>query len=109
MEEHKIKVIDWIKSSMNYNEGVSLVIELSGRQGLLSQFAGKENKLKDKLAYELCKVAGLANHTNWKLLIENIDDYGSDDFDQRLKSNQTRVAPRGSKEAIDVFCETRKE
>ena len=109
MEEHKIKVIDWIKSGMNYFEGVSLVITLSGRQGLLSQFAGKENKLKDKLAYELCKVAGLANHINWKLLIENIDDYGSDDFDQRLKSNQTRVAPRGSKEAIDVFRERRNE
>ena len=49
MEEHKVKVIDWIKSGMNYKEGVSLVIKLSGRPGLLAQFAGKENKLKDKL------------------------------------------------------------
>ena len=103
MEEHKVKVIDWIKSGMNYNEGISLVIKLSGRQGLLSQFAGKENKLKDKLAYELCKVAGLANHTNWKLLIENVNYYGSEDFEQRLKSNSIRVAPLRSSETVSDF------
>ena len=103
MEEHKIKVIAWIKSGMNYNEGVSLVIKLSGRPGLLAQFAGKENKLKDKLAYELCKVAGLANHTNWKLLIENVDYYGSEDFDQRLKCNSIRVAKKRSREADTDF------
>ena len=103
MEEHKIKVIDWIKSGMNYNDGVSLVIKLSGRQGLLSQFAGKENKQKDKLAYELCKVAGLANHTNWKLLIENVNDYGSEDFEQRLKSNPIRLTQKRSREAVPDF------
>jgi len=103
MKEHKIKVIDWIKSGMNYNEGVTLVCKLSGRQALLSQFAGKENKLKDKLAYELCKVAGLANHTNWKLLIENVNYYGSDDFDQRLKCNSIRVAKKRSREADTDF------
>ena len=94
MEEHKIKVIDWIKSGMSYNEGVNMVVQFSGRQGLLSQFAGKEHKLKDKLTYELCKVAGLANHTNWKLLIENVDFYGSADFDQRLKSNSSRESSK---------------
>ena len=103
MEEHKIKVIDWIKSGMNYNEGVTLVCKLSGRQGLLAQFAGKENKQKDKLAYELCKVAGLANHTNWKLLIENVNYYGSEDFDQRLKCNLIRVAKKRSREADTGF------
>jgi len=109
MEEHKVKVIDWIKSGMNYTEGVSLVIKLSGRQGLLSQFAGKENKLKDKLAYELCKVAGLANHTNWRLFIENVDYYGSEDFDQRLKSNLVREAPRKSRDAITKLLVTLNE
>ncbi len=109
MEEYKIKVIDWIKSGMNYNDGVSMVIKFSGRQGLLRQFAGKENKLKDKLTYELCKVAGLANHTNWKLLIENIDYYGSEDFDLRLKSILTRVAPKRSREADTEFQVTLNE
>ena len=103
MEEHKVKVIDWIKSGMNYNEGVSLVIKLSGRPGLLSQFAGKENKLKDKLAYELCKVAGLANHTNWKILIENVNDYGSEDFELLLKSNPIRITQKRSREAVPDF------
>ena len=103
MEEHKIKVIDWIKSGMNYNEGVTLVCKLSGRQGLLTQFAGKENKRKDKLAYELCKVAGLANHTNWKLFIENVDYYGSDNFDKRLKLNSMHAASHGSREAYTDF------
>jgi len=105
MEEHKIKVIDWIKSGMNYQEGISLVIKLSGRQGLLSQFAGKENKLKDKLAYELCKVASLANHTNWRLFIENVDFYGSEDFDQQFKSNPIRLTPKRSREIETTFCE----
>ena len=88
---------------MNYTEGVSLVIKLSGRQGLLSQFAGKENKLKDKLAYELCKVAGLANHTNWRLFIENVDYYGSENFEQRLKRNSTCAVSQRSREAITDF------
>ena len=109
MEEHKVKVIDWIKSGMNYNEGISLVIKFSGRQGLLSQFAGKENKLKDKLAYELCKVAGLANHTNWKLLIENANYYGSEDFEQRLKSNPIRITQKRFREAVTDFRVTLNE
>ena len=109
MEEHKIKVIDWIKSGMNYNDGVSMVIKFSGRQGLLRQFAGKENKLKDKLTYELCKVAGLANHTNWKLFIENVDYYGSEDFEHRLKSNPVRITQKRFREAVTDFRVTLNE
>ena len=106
MEEHKVKVINWIKSGMNYEEGVSMIIKLSGRQGFLNQFKGKENKLKDKLVYELCKVSKLGNHKDWKKIIENVENYGSQTFEKRIGNISVNESPKRSREKINSIRTT---
>ncbi len=66
MEKRKLKIIAWLKSGMNYIEGIGLLMEFSGRKGFHKQFIGKENRMKDKLTYEICKAAKVADFSNWK-------------------------------------------
>jgi len=66
MEKRKLKIIAWLKSGMNYMDGIGLLMEFSGRKGFHKQFIGKENRMKDKLTYEICKAAKVADFSNWK-------------------------------------------
>ena len=77
MEERKIKLISWIRSGMNYLDGISLIMELSGRKGFQNQFIGKENRMKDKLTYEICKAAKVADFSNWRNYVSNYMDGNS--------------------------------
>jgi len=66
MHNNQIKVINWIKSGMNYSEGVDLLVEITRKQTFYNLFTGKDIALADKLAYEICKAALLADHVTWK-------------------------------------------
>ncbi len=72
MQENQIKVISWIKSGMNYTIGVDLLVELTRKQSFYNLFTGKNKSLPDKLAYEICKAAMLANHVTWKDFIQKV-------------------------------------
>lgn len=72
MENNQFKVIAWIKSGMNYNDGVALLTELTNKQSYSSVFIGREHTMKNKLPYEICKASQLADFTNWKVFIQKI-------------------------------------
>jgi len=72
MEDIKLKVVAWIKSGMNYNDGVTLLIELTNKQTYSAMFIGREQTMKNKLPYEICKASQLADFTNWKVFIQKI-------------------------------------
>jgi len=62
MQDNQIKVISWIKSGMKYTSGVDLLVEITRKQTFYKLFTGKDKSLADKLAYEICKAAMLADH-----------------------------------------------
>ena len=66
MNDIQLKVIRWIRSGMDYNAGLNLLVELTHKQTFFNLFSGKDKALADKLAYEICKAAMLANHITWK-------------------------------------------
>ena len=71
MQNKKHEVTDWIRSGMDYNEGISLLISITQKQFYSSQFSGREQSLADKLAYEICKAAKVADHVTWKDFIRD--------------------------------------
>jgi len=72
MQENQIKVIGWIRSGMDYAEGIGLLVELTQKQKYSDQFTGREKSMSGKLAYEICKAAKLADHISWKDFIRKI-------------------------------------
>jgi len=74
MQENQIKVISWIKSGMEYIQGVDLLVELTRKQTFFNLFTGKDIALADKLTYEICKAAMLANHLTWKDFIREVQN-----------------------------------
>ncbi|MCX6237437.1 MAG: hypothetical protein NTY07_07765 [Bacteroidia bacterium] len=56
MQDNQNKVIDWIRSGMDYNEGIGLLVELTRKQLYSDQFTGREKSMADKLAYEIYKM-----------------------------------------------------
>jgi hypothetical protein len=72
MTENKQNAIAWIASGMDYNQGISLLIDITRKQGVYSQFSGNSKRLAPKLAYEICKASGLADARTWKEIIHNI-------------------------------------
>lgn len=67
----KEKVIDWIKSGMNYNQGIDLLVELSKKVDI-GFYIGRERSQAGKLAYEICKAAKVADHVTWKDFIHDV-------------------------------------
>jgi hypothetical protein len=96
MENHKIKVIVWIKSGMNYSEGIALLVEITRKQFYSRMFLGRENTLKNKLAYEICKASQLADFTNWKIFISKIKNAPSDSI-LSVTSAEAKLAAHYSK------------
>ena len=74
MQENQIKVINWIRSGMDYAEGIGLLVELTNKQMISDQFNGREKSMADKLAYEICKAAKLADHVSWKDFIRKVKE-----------------------------------
>jgi len=72
MTENKQNAIAWIASGMDYNRGISLLIDITRKQGVYTQFSGNSKRLAPKLAYEICKASGLADARTWKEIIHNI-------------------------------------
>lgn len=77
---------------MNYNEGIGLLTGFSGKGGYNRMFAGKERSMKDKLAYEICKSARVANHTNWRKFIRNAGMEHGGDYTDFIGEQQKRNA-----------------
>ena len=67
----KEKVIDWIKSGMNYNDGINLLVELV-KKADVGMYIGRERSMASKLAYEICKAAKVADHVTWKDFIRDV-------------------------------------
>jgi hypothetical protein len=79
MNDNQLKVIAWIRSGMDFNSGLSLLVEMTNKQMYYNLFSGKDKALADKLAYEICKAALLANHITWKDFIRKVrEDEGFD-------------------------------
>ena len=74
MNDNQLKVIGWIRSGMDYNAGLNLLVELTHKQTFFNLFSGKDKALADKLAYEICKAALLANHITWKDFIRKVKE-----------------------------------
>ena len=74
MNDNQIKVIGWIRSGMDFNDGIKLLVELTHKQTFFSLFSGKDKALADKLAYEICKATMLANHITWKDFIRKVKE-----------------------------------
>ena len=72
MQNNQLKAINWIHSGMDYTKGVELLVELTRKQAFYNLFSGKDKSLADKLAYEICKAASLANHLTWKEFIREV-------------------------------------
>lgn len=72
--ENKEKVIGWIRSGMDYNEGIALLVEITHREYYFNQFTGSMRSMALKLAYEICKAAGVADVRTWKKFIQDAKD-----------------------------------
>lgn len=84
MSENKDKVVGWIRSGMDYNEGISLLVEITRKQMYFDQLTGRERSMADKLAYELLKASQLADFTNWRQFIEETKS-GTDELTLPVK------------------------
>lgn len=60
------KVIDWFSGGMNYNDGIKLLVSITGRPNVVHTFSGYENSLSGKLCYEILKASKMADIRNWK-------------------------------------------
>lgn len=74
MNANQEKVVTWIRSGMNYNDGINLLGILSNKKIIADQFYGKERSMAGKLAYEILKASSLADHITWKQFIQNVKD-----------------------------------
>ncbi len=71
MSDNRSKLIAWIQSGMDYNSGINLLVEFSGKSFFRSFFTGKEKTLPRKLSYEICKASGVAGLGKWEDFILN--------------------------------------
>src|SRR5665647_3760293 len=97
MEDIKLKVVAWIKSGMNYNDGVTLLIELTNKQSYSAMFMGREQTMKNKLPYEICKASQLADFTNWKVFIQKIKNASPSATSQFISPAEKKLAQHYSR------------
>ena len=91
MNDNQLKVITWIRSGMDFNIGLNLLVEMTNKQMYYNLFSGKDKALAEKLAYEICKAALLANHITWK------------DFIRKVRENEGFDIAGNTKELPDDF------
>lgn len=92
--ENSDKVITWIQSGMDYNKGLELLVEISGKKQFISQLDGAERSLAPKLAYEICKASGLADVRTWKQFIHRVKQESNPDQAKLLNSNHSDPSPK---------------
>ena len=97
MEDVKLKVVAWIKSGMDYNDGVNLLIELTNKQSYSAMFIGREPTMKNKLPYEICKASQLADFTNWKVFIQKIKNASPSAANQFISPQEKKLAQHYSR------------
>jgi len=97
MDDIKLKVVAWIKSGMNYNDGVTLLIELTNKQSYSAMFTGREPAMKNKLPYEICKASQLADFTNWKVFIQKIKNSSPSTASQFISPAEKKLAQHYSR------------
>jgi hypothetical protein len=97
MEDIKLKVVAWIKSGMNYNDGVNLLIELTNKQSYSAMFMGREPSMKNKLPYEICKASQLADFTDWKVFIQKIKNASPSAATQFISPQEKKLAQHYSR------------
>jgi hypothetical protein len=97
MEDIKLKVVAWIKSGMNYNDGITLLIELTNKQSYSGMFMGREPAMKNKLPYEICKASQLADFTNWKVFIQKIKNASPSATSQFISPAEKKLAQHYSR------------
>ena len=88
------KVIYWIQTGMDYNKGVELLVEISGKKQFISQFNGSSRSLVPKLAYEICKASGLADVRTWKQFIDLVKHQSNPDQVLLPDPNHSDPAPK---------------
>lgn len=76
MTQIQLKVIDWIRSGMIFSDGINLLMTDLNKRAIAMQYIGREKSMDGKVAYEVIKAAGLADHTNWKEFIVSIRGAG---------------------------------
>jgi hypothetical protein len=64
--KNKEAVTEWVRNGMDYNQGIALLVQVTGQKYYAGMFAGKQRTMGDKLAYELLKNSGVATLANWK-------------------------------------------
>lgn len=69
MNEKQEKVIAWIQSGMNKNEGIRLLMEVNSN--IAQHYVGR-NGCETKVTYEILKAVALADISNWKDRISEI-------------------------------------
>lgn len=69
MNDKELKVINWIRSGMDYNAGIELLISFNPKSCDPKSFFGKEKYQHDKVAYEICHSSGVADVLTWKPFI----------------------------------------
>jgi len=104
MADNKERVISWIRSGMDYNEGISLLVEITRKQLYFNQFTGSSRSMSGKLAYELCKTSGAADLLNWKQFIQDVKNEPVVEFGSLFP--QTGEAPASGK--LPVLTEENK-
>ena len=84
MIDNRNKLIEWIHEGMDFNQGINLLEEFSGKPFFRSFFTGKEKTKSRKLSYEICKASGVAGLNNWE------------DFILRAQKGEISVKPTQS-------------
>jgi len=69
---NKETVTEWVRNGMDYNQGIALLVQVTGQKYYSGMFVGKQRTMGDKLAYELLKNSGVATLANWKDFIAEI-------------------------------------
>ena len=74
MSNERDIVISWIRSGMEYYEGLEILVSLTAKPQLRGQFNGGMKHMSGKLAYEICKAAKVADIRTWKKFIQDVRD-----------------------------------
>ncbi len=100
MSNERNIVISWIRSGMDYYEGLEILVTLTAKPQLRGQFNGGMKHLSGKLAYEICKAAKVADIRTWKTFIQEVRDSPMEVPKENSKGKQHRelVAPETQKE-----------
>ena len=64
MEEPRSLVLEWLRTSADYDQGTTLYARVGKNRNMAALFPGKKYRFQSKLRYELCKSVGL----DWKKL-----------------------------------------